>query len=194
LRLLQGDVTSAAAGWSCPRPTAAPAWATSGLLPTNGCLRRGRFCIDGKGVFRPNRCFSERRVEVSSKEPNIRRERYSPRCISIHSRRRRPTRSSKRLPHRARRDVGPSRSGRSGPFNKAQRFYQAPLIRCAVAQRVGVADSHFAVRSRANNGWQGAHGKPTPEKLSHDQSSRQRNRVYAHANCCALRAGSVQIG
>jgi hypothetical protein len=74
--------------------------------------------------FPANRCFSERRREVSSEGANIRTDRYSSRCISIHSRRRRSTRSSIRLARPARRDVGPSRSGRGGTFNKLQRSCQ----------------------------------------------------------------------
>jgi len=46
--------------------------------------------------------------------------------VSIHSRRPGPAGSSKRLPRPGRRDVGPSRSGLRGTFNKTHRFYQGP--------------------------------------------------------------------
>ena len=117
-----------------------------GRCPQVDACAEGWFCIDGEGVFRPDRCFSERRVEASSKGANIRRDGYSPRRISIHARRRRPTRSSKRLPHRARRDVGLRDRAEGGPSTR-RGFYQGPTHPLH-GRRISASSSDVAAAKR----------------------------------------------
>jgi hypothetical protein len=66
---------------------------------------------------------------------------------SIHSRRPGPARLSKRLLRPGRRDVGPSRSGLRGIFNKTHRFYQGPT-HLLHGRRISASSSDVAVAKR----------------------------------------------